>query len=250
MNLQSRGPGHPSRMLAVRLCCSLLFIPWIAACVTGFPPPPPLGEADSGIVIAISLSPPVSLFGAFDRSPEVVYFVRDEGQEQFSLENVIVSRYRKDGRFYALGIEPGVYLPIACSYTVQASMNSVNDRTAKLGFALPDTTSYTTFFSRSMAESARARVSPGELFIMGRYEVDMSLNFSSADQFQKANHALIAPGIEEFSAASYLKGAYIYTGTPRDSPLLPADREELLKRVAQDLAGTEWTRLNAHDTQH
>ncbi len=215
----------------------------LLGCATAFPAPPALGEASSGIAIAVSLSPPVSPLGAFDRSPEIVYFVRDYGQERFAFEDVVVSRYSRGGRFYALGIEPGVYLPIACAYQVSADLDSLNSKTEKAGFALPGKSSYTTFFSRSMANAARASVEPGQLFVMGAYQVDMSLNFARADEFQKNNQSMLAPDLEDFSIRSYLSGKFLYTGTPRDTLLLPAEKALLLREITRDLAGTEWTRF-------
>lgn len=220
---------------------------FVSSCATGFPAPPALTDANSGIVIAISLSPPLSPLGAFDRAPEVVYFLR-EGAEQPVLEDIIVSRYVRDGRFYALGIEPGVYVPIACAYNVRASMESLNQRTEQLGFALPGKTSYTTFFSKEMAAAARANASSGELFVMGTYKVNMSLNFKDADEFQKSNRNLLSPDVEDFSVSSYLSGNYLYAGSPRDTVLLPAQKAELLKQIGLDLAGSEWTRLQTRGT--
>lgn len=212
-------------------------------CATAFPAPPALGEASSGIVISVSLSPPVSPLGAFDRPPQLVYFVRDSGQERFTLEDVIVSRYRRGDRFYALGIEPGTYLPIACAYQMSSDLDSLNSKTEKLGFSLPGKTSYTTFFSGAMARAARARVEPGQLFIMGSYQVDMSLDFSRADEFQKNNQYMLAPELADFSVRSYLSGKFLYAGTPRDTLLLAVERAALVKAVSQDLTDTEWTRF-------
>lgn len=176
-----------------------------------------------------------------------MYFLR-EGREQPVLEDVIVSRYARSGRFYALGIEPGNYVPIACAYNVSASMDSLNSQTEQLGFALPGKTSYTTFFSKEMANAARATAQPGELFVMGSYRVNMSLNFKDADEFQKSNRNMLSPDVEDFSIGSYLSGKYLYAGSPRDIVLLPGEKAALIKQIQQDLAGTEWTTLQTRGT--
>jgi hypothetical protein len=130
---------------------------------------------------------------------------------------------------------------------MSSDTENLNSRTEKLGLALPGRTTYTTFFTRAMAHAARARVEPEQLFIMGSYAVEISLDFSRADEFQKSNQYMLAPELENFSAASCLSGQYLYAGSPRDDLLLPAQKAVLLGNVRKDLAGSEWTRLEVRE---
>ncbi|MBX7059299.1 MAG: hypothetical protein K1X75_14635 [Leptospirales bacterium] len=211
-------------------------------CATPIGLPPRESGATGALVIAITVSPPFSPLGVLDRTCDSVYFVRDSDDVPRP-EDYFQSRFRRQNRFYTPDLLPGAYLPAGCSYDVAADLSDINRHAERYGISLPSTSSYTTYFSRTMSEKARVIVQPGKIALMGSFVVDMSLDFDAADEFQQANRQMLTPDLARFGIGSYANMKFLYRGTPRDTEeeATAHERQENFQRgVAADLAGTHW----------
>lgn len=112
--------NHAIRGLYFAAAASTALMVGACAVTDSRPTVPAMSDPDrAGLVIEISLKPPLSVFG--NAPLDTVYFAKIDNADGPLQEHVIPSSFIRNGRAYLLNVEPGTYVAVAGSYQAEKS---------------------------------------------------------------------------------------------------------------------------------
>lgn len=226
---------------------TVLFTLLLAVACKSLPPVEPASEKSAAIAVQIEFEQLISFLG--NKEVEHVFFIKVENGNLMTKAGLIQATWNKGNRAYIFNADPGEYAAVAGDYTVTTQGQTTSTTSGNVTVSTTSgggTSTYTTFFPKSMVESTRVKVEPGKLAYMGKYVVKMKQGLDTADEVQKFYAEIIYPGSTK--PASGLAAMFRqtgYTGTVSSSENGTAGRPSFLNLAREDFGETKWSTFAA-----
>lgn len=224
-----------SRSVVLVLFASLALV----GCATPMPVPKLEQQESSAVGMAVKTRAPL---GWPTEEPQVVFFVKLDGDRGIRQLSIMRSNYAKDGRIYLLNVPPGDYAAVASFY----AKNPIPAAPAQPGLSVSVSigrTGYTTYFPEELVEQTRVSVGKGQFVFAGSYVVSTSVGLTEADPIQLHYAEVIAPGIPKSGVGHMFSGDYHYRGSIHESKRDDDAKSEFLMKAREDLAKGGWSAL-------